>query len=133
MKLGIESAVGSVECVVSETMTAQLDGRDIHPVYSTFWACYHCEVAARRAIEPYFEEGEDAVGIALSLKHLAMAAIGAELMITAHVSRIESNRITCIVRITTKQTGTLLAEGTQEQAVLSQTRLRTLVDNALKS
>jgi fluoroacetyl-CoA thioesterase len=133
MRPGIESAVGSVECIVSDAMTAQLDGRDIHPVYSTFWACYHCEVAARRAIEPYFEDDEDAVGSALSLQHRAMAAIGAELLVTARVSRVEGNRVTCTVQITTKHSEMLLAEGTQEQAVLSRSRLSRLVDNALKA
>ena len=133
MKPGIESAAGSVEFVVTEVMTAQLDGREIHPVYSTFWACHHCEVAARRAIEPFFEESEDAVGSALSLKHRAMAAVGALLVVTARVSHIEGNRVTCSVRIETSQSGRLLAEGTQEQVVISKDKLMGLVAGALKS
>lgn len=130
MKPGIESAVGIVTLKVTSEMSAQLDGREIHPVYSTFWAGYHCEVAARRAIEPYFETGEDAVGSALAIRHVAMAAIGARLIVTARVAAIEGNRITCDVEVRMRDTHVLLATGTQEQVVLATTRLQQLVEAA---
>jgi fluoroacetyl-CoA thioesterase len=133
MKRGIESAVGSLEFTVTPEMTARLDGREIHPVYSTFWACHHCEVAARRAIEPYFEVGENAVGSSLSLRHMAMAAVGADICVTARVERIHGNRIICHVQVTTAHTQHLLAEGTQEQVVLPDSKLKELVANALRA
>jgi fluoroacetyl-CoA thioesterase len=130
MKSGIESAVGYVPVEVTSEMSATLDGRELHPVYSTFWAGYHCEVAARRAIEPYFEEGEDAVGSGLSLRHMAMAGIGARLNVTARVTGIHGNRITCVVEIRTNESNILLVEGTQEQVVLSISRLQMLIEQA---
>ena len=130
MKPGIESAAGLITFVVTSDMTAQLDGREIHPVYGTFWAGYHSEVAARRAIEPYFEEGENAVGSALSINHKAMAAVGTSIEVIAQVTSISGNRIICSVQIRTCETNTLLAEGTQEQVVLLDAKLRELVARA---
>lgn len=130
MKPDIESAVGLITFVVTSDMTAQLDGREIHPVYGTFWAGYHSEVAARRAIEPYFEEGENAVGSALSINHKAMAAIGTTIDVIARVASISGNRIVCTIQIQTSETKTLLAEGTQEQVVLSDAKLQKLVAKA---
>jgi len=131
MKPGIESAVGYVDVIVTPDMSATLDGHEIHPVYSTFWAGYHCEVAARRAIEPYFEDGENAVGSGLSINHRAMAAIGARLTVTAKVSSISGNRIVCTVEVRTLESRILLAEGTQEQVVLPTVRLQELVKHAV--
>lgn len=119
-----------VTFVVTSDMTAQLDGREIHPVYGTFWAGYHSEVAARRAIEPYFEEGENAVGSALSINHKAMAAVGTSIDVTARVTNVSGNRIVCTIHIETSETRTLLAEGTQEQVVLPDAKLQQLVAKA---
>lgn len=130
MKPGIESAVGILEIRVTPEMTAVLDDREIHPVYSTFWACYHCEVAARRAIEPYFDIDENAVGSSLAIRHKAMAGVGAEIIITAHVDQINGNRIICRVQVLTKHSKHVLAEGTQEQVVLPGSKLEELAANA---
>ncbi len=130
MKPGIESAVASITFVVTSDMTAQLDGREIHPVYGTFWAGYHSEVAARRAIEPYFDEGENAVGSALSVNHKAMAAVGTSIEVVARVTNVSGNRIVCSVQILTCETQSLLAEGTQEQVVLPDAKLQKLVATA---
>lgn len=132
MKPGIESAVGIVEIVVTPEMTARLDDRELHPVYGTFWAGYHAEVASRRAIEPYFDDGENAVGSALELKHLAMAAIGAAVRITARVVSIDRNRILCEVEIIAKPSNVVLARGSQEQVLLPDSKLRELVQRAAR-
>ena len=131
MKPGIEKAIGTITFNVDSEMTAQLDGKEIHPVYSTFWACYHAEVAARRAIEPYFDIGDNAVGSALSLQHLAMAAVGAPVFVTASVTSIQGNRVLCSIEVRTVASNTLLARGTQEQVVLANAKLQELVLHAL--
>lgn len=129
MKHGIESAVGQVLVTVTEDMTARLDGVEIHPVYSTFWACYHAEVAARRAIEPFFEPDENAVGSHVAIDHKAMVAIGATLTVTAKVVRIELNRILCTIVISSNNS-IIVATGSQEQVVLSSAKLQSLVARA---
>lgn len=131
MKPGIETATGHLEVTVSSEMIARLDGKDIHSVYSTFWACHHAEVVARRTIEPYFELEENAVGSFLSLRHHTMAAIGTVIDIHACVESIERNRITCGISIVARATGTVIATGSQEQVVVSEARLRQLLADAI--
>lgn len=100
-------------------MAATLDGRSIHPLYSTFWLAYHAEVAARKAIEPYFDDGENAIGGAITLEHFAMCPIGAQVHITATVAERKGNRIIC--SITARTPHREIARGTQTQIVLPAT------------
>ncbi|MEY3386012.1 MAG: hypothetical protein RIR53_823 [Bacteroidota bacterium] len=132
MRSGIESSVAHVDVTVTAEMVARLDDRVVHPVYSTFWLCYHAEVAARRAIEPYFEGDENACGTGLSITHKAMAAVGAHVRVTASVLSIVGNRITCSIEARIHGSDHLLAEGRQEQAILSTTRLADLAASALR-
>lgn len=97
-------------------MAASLDGRCIHPLYSTFWLAYHAEVAARKAIEPYFEEGENAIGTGLSLEHQVMCPIGARVRITATVTRFDGKYVVCAIEARTDFVE--IARGTQTQMVL---------------
>ncbi|MCO6465549.1 MAG: hypothetical protein J5I53_02940 [Bradyrhizobiaceae bacterium] len=118
MHPNVAFSVGVVEFTVTAEMTAQLDGREIHPVCSTFWMVYYAEVAARRAIEQHFAEGEDAVGAAIQLNHRAMCGVEADVVVEARVVQIEGNRIRCSIKATAKNTNTLLAEGIQDQVVM---------------
>ncbi|MBL8000244.1 MAG: thioesterase [Candidatus Kapabacteria bacterium] len=131
MNPAVEHSRGTVSITVTPDMTAQLDGREIHPVYSTFWLGYHAEVAARRAIEPYFDEGENAVGGALSITHHAMCAVGRKVDITATVVRVGTKSIVCDVRAVDER-GTLLATGSQTQIVLPQREIDALIATAYK-
>lgn len=131
MKAGIENSVGSIDVIVTPEMSAQLDGREIHAVYSTFWLAHHAEVAARRAIEPFFDDGENAVGAELSLKHLGMTAIGATVRITARVSEVRGSRITCVIEARVGNKNTLVAEGIQVQVCLADALLQEKVAHAL--
>ncbi len=130
MKPGIESASTHIDIVVTDEMVARLDDRILHPVYSTFWLGYHAEVAARRAIEPFFDDGENACGTGLSLAHKAMAAVGAHVRLEARVTSVTSNRIICTIEARINGTDICLATGTQEQAVLPTERLARLAEAA---
>lgn len=127
MKPGIEQGIGHVVVTVTEAMTANLEGHVHHRIYATFWACYHAELAARRAIEPYFDDAENAVGSALALTHHAMAPVGAILSITAVVTTVQGRRIECRVEI--KHDTRQIATGVQEQVVLSST----VIDQKIQS
>ncbi len=130
MRNGIEQAIGEVEFTVTENMSASLEDLVKHPVYSTFWLAYHAEVAARKAIEPFFEDDEDAVGASLSLTHLGMAAIGAHVLVRAKVTSVDGRTIRCNVQATTVKDHALLAEGTQDQVVLSKDSLMRKIEQA---
>ena len=130
MKKGIEHGIGEVEFTVTDKMTASLEDLVKHPVYSTFWLAYHAEVAARKAIEPFFEDDEDAVGASLNLTHLGMAAVGAHVLVRAKVTHIEGAKIRCEVQAVTVKQHTLLAEGTQDQVVMSKESLQKRIESA---
>ncbi len=128
MKREVASGVGIVECIVAEQHTAVLDGRTMHPVYSTFWLAYHAELAARRAIEPYFEAGENAVGGQIDVRHTAMAAVGALVTVRAEVIEVSGAKIVCsITAFTPERT---IATGRQVQIVMPQERIDALVREA---
>jgi predicted thioesterase len=74
-------------------MTAILDNKQIHPVYSTFWLVYHAELASRKAIEPYFETDDQAIGAGISVQHISMASIGETVEITAIVKEYNGSKI----------------------------------------
>jgi fluoroacetyl-CoA thioesterase len=130
MRSEVENGLGELEIIVTSEMTAQLDGKEIHPVYSTFWAAKHAETAARRAIEPYFEENENAVGGSLTINHKNMAAVGTRLAVTAKVSGITGNRILCTFEIIDVDSELLVADGSQVQIVLPQSRINDLIKQA---
>lgn len=116
MKPEVQSSSATVLVTVTPDMVASLDGQLIHPLYSTFWLAYHAEVAARKAIEPYFEEGENAVGAGIALEHEAMCPVGARVTVTATVTEHRGNRILC--SIVAQTPSRVIARGTQTQIVL---------------
>lgn len=125
-------AIAEITIYVTPEMTAQLSGTEIHPVYSTFWLAYHAECAARKAIEPYFEAGENAVGSALELRHEAMTPVGAAISVTARVTEVTGNRIVCSIEARKEFGGKRIrvASGSQTQTVLPQTVLDALIRRA---
>lgn len=131
MRNDVATSTGTVDIIVTPEMTATLDGREIHRVYSTFWLAYHAEVAARRAIEPFFEGDDNAVGSGLQITHLAMAGIGAHVRITARVVAIDGRRIRCDVEACVVPSMTCIARGTQDQVVLSSKVLSEKAMNAI--
>lgn len=128
MKSDVRTSSAEVDIEVTPSMTAVLDGREIHPVYSTFWLTHHAEVAARRAIEPYFDEGENAVGGEVCLRHEAMAAVGDHVRIRAVVSEVSGRRIVCAIEAYARQRR--IASGRQVQIVLPQSEIDRLIDEA---
>ncbi len=131
MHSDVAHGTGVVDVTVTSEMTATLDGKEIHRVYSTFWLAYHAEVAARRAIEPFFERDDNAVGTGLQISHLAMAGIGAHVRITARVAKTDGRRIRCEVEACVVPSMTCIARGTQDQVVLPSSVLREKAENAI--
>lgn len=129
MKKEVINGIGIFKVIVKQEHTAILDGRAIHPVYSTFWLAYHSEVAARRAIEPYFDISENAVGGAISLRHIAMAGIGENITIQAKVIEVSNAKIICEITATTPEH--IIATGTQTQIVMQQNRIDALIGEAI--
>lgn len=128
MKPEVQHSSAVFETVVTNEMTAVLDGNPIHPVYSTFWLSHHAEVAARRAIEPYFEGDDNAVGGELLIHHEAMCAVGDSVRIVATVTEVKGKKIVCSIEAFSSSRR--IATGHQTQIVLSNSTISLLVDEA---
>ncbi|GCE28029.1 thioesterase [Dictyobacter alpinus] len=80
--------------VVTAEMTAQFEEMgEVHPVYATYWLTRHMELAGRRLILPFLEEGEEAIGYEVTVRHLASALPGMWIEFTTQYVRTEKNRI----------------------------------------
>ncbi len=128
MRAEVVGAVAEIVFRVDSGMAAVLDGCLVHPLCSTFWLAYYAEVAARRAIEPFLEPEENAVGAELWLRHEGMAPIGVELRLRAQVSQREENRVWCSIEVFSGQQR--IATGRQLQVVLPHAVLRQRVEAA---
>ncbi len=96
MKSGLKPGdVSVVTFVVTRDMFAAFEERTIHEVLSTFHLVYYSEYAARRLVEPYLEEGENAVGAEIRLKHLSPGKLGDEIKVTALLKSVKGRKVLC--------------------------------------
>lgn len=109
--------------VVTDAMTVDFEelGR-VHPVYATYWLCKHMEEAGRKIILPFLDDGEEGIGSAVSVRHLAPAVAGQRLVILARHAGTEGNRVHVSCRAT-NEAGELVGEGETEQTILHRERI----------
>lgn len=101
---------------VTEAMEARFEGELIHPLYATAAMIGHMEWAARRQILPCLEEGEEAVGYHVDVKHLRPTAAGSRVHIRSTVAAIEGNRVKH--RVEAWNESEKIGEGSFTQAVV---------------
>lgn len=112
---GYEARLG---VVVTDEMTVEFGELGaLHPVYATYWMAKHMEEAGRKLILEFLEEGEDGVGSALAVRHLAPVLPGMRIEVIARHVRTESNRILAECRAV-DAAGEVVGEGSTEQVVL---------------
>jgi enoyl-CoA hydratase len=94
MKPGLQPGhTGELTWVVDPTMTITLGGQPQATVFSTPSMILLLERAAREALRPFLETGEESVGAAIQVEHLAPALLGESVRGTARVSRIDGRRV----------------------------------------
>lgn len=109
----------TLEVVVTDEMTVRFDQLGpVHPVYATYWMAKHMEEAGRLVLLPYLETGEDGVGGAVSVEHLAPALPGERLTVLAHHEHTSGRRIECRC-VAHTMSGRLIGTGTTVQHVVS--------------
>lgn len=86
------------------------------PVFSTPNMILMMERAARRAIEPFLETGEESVGAAVNIEHLAGTPIGSQVRAVAKVTNIEKRLID--FEITAFDAHEMIGRGTHRRAVV---------------
>lgn len=118
----VPGTVGEIEIVVTQAMVANFDELGmVHPVYATWMMVKHMEEAGRKLLLPFLEDGEDAVGHAVDVVHLAPTGVGARVRVRAVLERVEGRRIVCRVEAFNEREK--IGEGTNVQVVVARSRL----------
>jgi predicted thioesterase len=116
------------ETIVTDEMTVDFEHPDdpqlskLHPVYATYWMAKHMELAGRKIILPFLEEGEEGIGSKVSVDHLASALPGMKVRILAEHTHTEGNRIYARCAAW-NELGDLIGEGQTEQVILPKAKL----------
>ncbi|AEB12015.1 thioesterase family protein [Marinithermus hydrothermalis] len=116
------------ETVVTPEMTVDFEelGK-VHPVYATYWMTKHMELAGRKIILPFLEEGEDGIGHEVEVRHLASALPGMRVKIVAEHLRTEGNRVYAACRAY-NELGDLIGEGRTTQVILPKAKIQAAFD-----
>lgn len=119
------------ETVVTSEMTVHFEELGpVHPVYATYWMVKHMELAGRKIILPFLEEGEEGIGSYVEARHLASALVGMRVRVVAVHERTEGNRV--YARCSAyNELGDLIGEGRTEQVILPRGRLEALFQRLL--
>ena len=120
-------ATAILEVLVTDDMTVDFTelGR-VHPVYATYTMAKHFEEAGRKLLLRHLDDGEDGLGRAVTVEHLAPSWVGDQLTIEARCTETRGNRITCACTATDGD-GREVGTGSTVQVVLP----RDVLDRAL--
>ena len=91
MELGCK---GRAETVVTPEKTAKIAGSGALDVFATPFMAALMEEAAWTSIQPYLEDGQGSVGIALNLTHDAATPVGMEVTAEATLTAVDGRRLT---------------------------------------
>jgi enoyl-CoA hydratase len=105
-------------------MTISLGGLPTATVFSTPSMIMLMERAAREALRPHLEEGEESVGVEVNVEHTGAAVLGARVRAEARITAIEGRRIAFAVRACVGDRE--IGRGTHRRAVV---RLERIIDN----
>ena len=115
-------AKGSYEAVVRpEDLASTFKDASLPPVLSTPVMIKFMENAALRAIVPYFDRGETAVGTQISVRHLAATPVGRKIRAEAEVTAVDGTRISFAVRATDFENE--IGAGSHERQVVDRARM----------
>jgi len=92
-------ARGTFEAIVRRAdLASTFKDASLPPVLSTPVMIKFMENAALRAIVPYLDVGETAVGTEISVRHLAATPVGRKVRAEAEVTAVDGTRVTFSVR-----------------------------------
>jgi fluoroacetyl-CoA thioesterase len=124
-------AKGSFEAVVRrEDLANTFKDATLPPVLSTPVMIKFMENAALRAIRPYLDANETAVGTAINVRHLAATPVGRRVRAEAEVTEVDGNRVAFAVRAADDEHE--IGTGTHERAVIDGARMALRMEAAEK-
>lgn len=109
-----------LELLVGSDQIIRLGGNT--PVFSTPSMINLMEHAARKALEPYLEEGEESVGARVDVSHLAATPIGKRVRAVARVTAVDRKIVD--FEITAFDELEQIGKGAHRRAVIQMERLR---------
>ena len=122
MKPGLQAGqTGEMTWVVDPTMTITLGGQAAATVFSTPSMILLMERAAREALRPYLEEGEESVGAEVQVEHMAPALLGETVRGVARVTAVDGRRVSFELAAYAGERE--LGRGTHRRAVIRLERL----------
>jgi predicted thioesterase len=89
---------GEAAVTVDQRNTAIAMGSGNVPVFATPALIALMERAAVNALRRHLDEGEDSVGVAVAVRHLAPTPVGKRVRAEAEVTAVEGRRVTFAVR-----------------------------------
>jgi predicted thioesterase len=106
--------------IVSRDMSAEFLGEKYTPVYSTPAMIWDLEEAARIALHPYLDEGEESVGTEINVKHLAATPVG--MKVTLRAELLELNQRRCVFKVEAFDEKEKIGEGMIERFIINVAR-----------
>ena len=113
--------VGTLTWIVDASMVITLGGDPRATVFSTPNMILLMERAAREALRPFLEAGEESVGIDVNIQHLSGAPLGAVVRGIAKVTVIDGRRVSFDVEAWAGDR--LIGRGTHSRAIVLVSRL----------
>jgi len=102
-------------------MLAAFEGRVVHEAYATAALVAHLELAGRKIILPYLDEGEEGVGHAIAVTHLAPTVPGMTVTARAVYRETQGRFVVCDV-VAYNELGKI-GEGTFTQVIVRRASL----------
>jgi fluoroacetyl-CoA thioesterase len=125
-------AKGYFDAVVRrEDLANTFKDATLPPILSTPVMIKFMENAALRAIRPYLDAKETAVGTAISVRHLAATPLGRRVRAEAEVTEVDGHRVSFTVRAADDQHE--IGAGTHERRVIDAARMAQGMEAAEKS
>jgi len=111
-----------ISLTVTPDMFARFEGNTVHPAYSTVSLVYHMEWASRQIILPYLEPHEEGIGGAVCVKHLAPAAEGEKVTVTATLTELKGRAVVTDVEAKTQRA--VIGRGQVTQFILGKEEIQ---------
>ncbi len=107
---------GFVEIVVTENLTAQHAGSGTLEVFATPHMVALMEQAAWTSIQPFLEDGQGSVGIALSVSHDAATPVGMRVWAESVVTVVENRKV--FFSVTAYDESGVIGTGTHQRFIV---------------
>jgi predicted thioesterase len=115
----------TVTFTVTESMCPAFDGVVVHRVCATWTLVQYMEVAGRRVLVDFLEDGEEGVGTSVRCEHVGAAPVGSVVTVTATATRVTDRELICatVAKVGDRQ----VATGMTGQRVFPKARLKRLL------